>query len=303
MRPRLDAERLLMWINVKTGQPPALSSLPPKRRCRELRGPPKDSESEVREVRMPVAVRLVGSQATSNPLITRLCGYAPLSSEEIAGIEAAFGRRLTLKKRRDVIVEGYECRRVHVAVSGFAARYKLLANGKRQVIRIILPGDIIGMPSGFFRSSPYSVTALSDMTVQVMQLDAFLALCRRMPALAIAMLWFSQHELATYADHIIDVGRRSPLERIAHFVLGMHARLRAAGCAEVHSFELLLSQEIIGDLLGLSAPHVNRMLRQLKAERLISVDRRRVTIDDPEGLQMLAQFEAPSPMLRVSTAH
>ena len=262
---------------------------------------------------MPVAVRLVSSQPTSNPLvssqptsnplITRLCGYAPLSAEEIAGIEAAFGRRFVLKKRRDVILEGYGCHRLHVSVSGFAARYKLLANGKRQVIRIILPGDIIGMPSAFFRSSPYSVTALSDMTVQVMQLDAFLALCRRMPALAIAMLWFSQHELATYADHIIDVGRRSPLERIAHFVLGMHARLRARGCAEVHSFELPLSQEIIGDLLGLSAPHVNRMLRQLKAERLISVDCRRVTIDDPEGLQMLAQFEPLSPMLRASSAH
>lgn len=251
---------------------------------------------------MSVQLRLVSNPSISNPLITRLCGYTRLRPEEIASIEAAFERRLLLKKRRDVILEGYESHRLHVAVSGFAARYKLLANGKRQVLGIVLPGDVIGMPSAFFPSSLYSVTALSDMTVQAVRLDAFLALCRRMPTLAIAMLWCSQHELATYADHIIDMGRRSPLERIAHFMLEMHARLRAAGCAEESSFELPLSQEIIGDLLGLSAPHVNRMLHQLKAERLISIDHRRVTIDDPEGLQLLAQFDPLSPLIPASSA-
>ncbi len=137
------------------------------------------------------------------------------------------------------------------------------------------------------------------MTVQMVRLEAFLALCRRVPALAIAMLWCSQQELATYADHIIDVGRRSPLERVAHFVLEMHARLRAAGCAEDRSFDLPLSQEIIGDLLGLSAPHINRMLHELKAEHLISVDRRRFTIEDLQGLQLLAQFEPLSPLAPV----
>lgn len=252
---------------------------------------------------MPAPLRLISSSPSSNPLITRLCTYAALSPEEIADLEAAFERRLLFKKRRDVILEGYESHRLHVAVSGFAARYKLLANGKRQVIGIVLPGDIIGMPSAFFRSSLYSVTALSDMTAQVARLDAFLALCQRIPALAIAMLWHSQREIATYADHIIDVGRRSPLERIAHFVLEMHARLRAAGCAADRSFELPLSQEIIGDVLGLSAPHVNRMLHQLKAEGLISVDRHQITIDDLESMQMLAQFEPPSPLIRAGLSH
>jgi CRP-like cAMP-binding protein len=199
-----------------------------------------------------------------------------------------------------VILEGYESHTLHVVVSGFAARYKLLANGKRQILSIILPSDIIGMPSAFFRSSLYSVTALSDMMVQVTSLTKFLELCHEMPSLAIAMLWYSEHELATYADHVIDVGRRSPLERVAHFVLEMHSRLRVAGWAAERSFDMPLSQEVIGDLLGLSAPHVNRMLHQLKTEQLISVDHRRVTIEDREGLQLLAQFEPPSPLAPAS---
>jgi CRP-like cAMP-binding protein len=251
---------------------------------------------------MAVPLRLAGSNQASHPLITRLRRYVALTDEEIAGLRAVFERRLSVARKRDLMLEGYEFHKLHVVLSGFAARYKLLADGRRQVLSIILAGDIIGMPSAFFRSSLYSVTALTDMTVEVVPLAQFLELCRRIPSLAIAMLWYTEYELASYADRIVDVGRRSPLERIAHFLLELHARLRAAGTAAERGFEMPLSQEIIGDLLGLSAPHVNRMLHQLKAEHLISVDRRRVTIEDPEGLQMLAQFEPLSPLASARAA-
>jgi CRP-like cAMP-binding protein len=246
---------------------------------------------------MPVPLRLImTNRPDSHPLVTRLRRYAPLSDADIASLEAAFERRLSIKKKRDVILEGYESHRLHIAVSGFAARYKLLANGKRQVLSIILPGDIIGMPSAFFKSSRYSVSTLSDMAVDVIGLQNFLDVCRRIPALAIAMLWYSEAELANYADHIIDVGRRSPLERVANFILELHSRLRSAGRATEREFEMPLSQEIIGDLLGLSAPHVNRMLHQLKSEHLVRLNHRRVTIEDEAGLQLLAQFEPLSPL-------
>jgi CRP-like cAMP-binding protein len=245
---------------------------------------------------MAVPLRSVRNKPDSHPLITRLCRYVSLTDAEIASLRAAFERRLSIIKKRDVLLEGYEAHNLHVVVSGFATRYKLLANGKRQVLSIILPGEIIGMPAAFFRPLRYSVTTLSAMTVDVIPLTNFLELCRRVPSLAIAMLFYCEYELASYADHIIDVGRRSPLERIAHFVLEMHWRLRAAGCAAERSFDMPLSQEVTGDLLGLSAPHVNRMLHQLKTEQLISVDHRRVTIEDRESLQLLAQFEPPSPL-------
>lgn len=244
---------------------------------------------------MAVAVRLIRPAEESSPFVLRLQQYASLSEADIAGLQAAVERELTIRKKRDVVLEGYETRKLHIVKSGFATRYKLLANGKRQVLSIILPGDIIGMPSAFFRSSLYSVATLSDVTAQMIPLIKFLDLCRRTPSLAIAMLWYTEHELAAYADHIVDVGRRPPLERVAHFLLELHSRLLAVGCAAESSFEMPLSQEIIGDLLGLSAPHVNRMLHQLKEENLISMDHRRVTFADPEGLRLLARFEPLSP--------
>ena len=79
---------------------------------------------------MPVPLRLITTnRPDSHPLVTRLRRYAPLSDADIASLEAAFERRLSIKKKRDVILEGYESHRLHIAVSGFAARYKLLANG------------------------------------------------------------------------------------------------------------------------------------------------------------------------------
>ncbi len=251
---------------------------------------------------MAVPLRLVRNPPDNHPLITRLRSYVLLNDAEIASLQSVFERRLSIGKKRDVILEGYESHKLHVVVSGFAARYKLLANGKRQVLSIILPGDIIGMPSAFFRSSRYSVTTLSVMTADVTPLTNFLELCRGAPSLAIAMLFYCEHDLATCNDHIIDVGRRSPLERTAHFLLEIHSRLRSAGYAAEGSFDMPLSQEIIGDLLGLSAPHVNRMLHQLKSEQLISIHRRQVTFEDLEGLRLLAQFEPLLPLVPTPAA-
>ena len=252
---------------------------------------------------MASTLRLVKSAAESDPFVLRLRHYAPVGEVDIAALRDVVEREITIKKKRDVILEGYEARKLHIVKRGFAVRYKLLHNGKRQVLSIILPGDIIGMPSAFFASSLYSVTTLSDIIVRVIPLQSFLDLCLRLPQLAVAMVWYSQHDLAACSDHIIDVGRRSPLERVAHFLLELHARLQSAGWAAGSSFEMPLSQEIIGDLLGLSAPHVNRMLHQLKSEGLLAMNHRRVTFEDPEGLRLLAQFEPLSPASPTADTH
>jgi CRP-like cAMP-binding protein len=94
-----------------------------------------------------------------------------------------------------------------------------------------------------------------------------------------------------YAEHLIDVGRRSALERVAHFLLELLIRLQAIGLADEHSYQMPLTQELIGDALGLSVPHVSRTLRQLREDDLVAVEGQRVTIKDIEALGTLADFE------------
>jgi len=204
--------------------------------------------------------------------------------------EASEGERF-IRKKRDIILEGYECRELYMVERGFAIAYKLLRGGKRQILDVMLPGEIIGLPGSFFERSAYSVMSLTDMKLQVSELRTFVDLCDRQPKLALSMLWLSAHQLAIYAEHISDVGRRTPLERIAHFLLEMHARLEAVGCATEKTFDMPLSQDAMGDFLGLSGPHVNRMLRQLKAEHLITVQSNSITIEDADQLKRLGQFQ------------
>ena len=94
-----------------------------------------------------------------------------------------------------------------------------------------------------------------------------------------------------YAEHLIGVGRRSALERVAHFLLELLTRLQVIGLADECSFRMPLTQELIGDALGLSVPHVNRTLRLLRDDHLVSIEEHIVIIRDVDGLSALADFD------------
>ena len=94
-----------------------------------------------------------------------------------------------------------------------------------------------------------------------------------------------------HAEHLIGVGRRSALERVAHFLLELLTPLQMIGLADEHSYQMPLTQELVGDALGLSVPHVSRTLRKLREEDLVAIEGQRVVIKDVEALSRLADFE------------
>ena len=126
--------------------------------------------------------------------------------------------------------------------------------------------------------------------MQVCPLDAYVQLCYRRPQFGLALTWIVVQEATTYAEHVIDVGRRTPVERLSHFLLELHARLKAVGRADAKSFTLPFSQEVIADVLGLSVPHLNRMMQQLRAEKLIANSERTVEFIDAAAMQTLAHY-------------
>jgi CRP-like cAMP-binding protein len=232
------------------------------------------------------------ANAIAHPFVVKLNCYIRLDSDDIAALGEALDRRVAVKKGKGLIAEGYESKGLHIVESGFAVRYKLLHNGGRQIVNIVLPGDIIGFPASFFDEAAFSVGAITRMTLNYIPLERFASLCLRRANIATALVWFAAREAALYAEHIIDAGRRAPLERLAHFLLETHVRLRAVGCASERSFKMPLSQESIGDTVGLSGPHVNRMLAELKSEGLIAMSGSEVTILDRAALQILGEFRS-----------
>jgi len=176
-------------------------------------------------------------------------------------------------------------------MEGSALRYRVLRDGRRQVLNIVLPGDFIGFPGCFFESALYSVTALTDAVVSSVPLTMLIGLFERSPRLAAAIFWSFACEAALYAEHLIDVVRRSALERVAHFLLELLTRLQVVGLADERSYQMPLTQELIADALGLSVSHVSRTLRQLPEDGLLAIEEQRVVIKDIDALSALADFE------------
>ncbi|MBS0547137.1 MAG: Crp/Fnr family transcriptional regulator [Proteobacteria bacterium] len=223
--------------------------------------------------------------------VARLRRYIEFSASEINDLRGLLEVEHSVRKRRDVVVEGGSHARLSFVKNGVAARYKVLHNGKRQIVNIIVPGDVIGLPGSFLDTTSFAVVALTDMKLEVCALDDYVALAHRRPKFGLALSWLAVHEATTYAEHIVDIGRRTALERVAHFLLEIHDRLAAVGRAAATEFDLPVSQEIMSDALGLSVPHINRMLAELRESGMIALAGRHVSFADIKRLQQLAHFE------------
>jgi CRP-like cAMP-binding protein len=227
----------------------------------------------------------------ARPLTNKLAQLVKLAADEIAVLEGLQSITRTVRRNREIITEGHKYDALFVLIDGISIRYRILHDGRRQILNIALPGDFIGFPSSFFDKALYSVTALTEAVVSPIPFGTLLGLFDRHPRLAAAIFWSFACEAAMYAEHLIDVGRRSALERVAHFLLELLTRLKIIGLADERSFRMPLTQELIADALGLSVPHVNRTLRQLRDDELVSIEGSIVIIKDVEALSALADFE------------
>jgi CRP-like cAMP-binding protein len=241
---------------------------------------------------------IAAQEWSRHPFVLRLDGFVEFAEGERESLHGVIESRLVVKRRRDLVVDGFEYRKLCFVADGYAARYKLLRNGKRQIVNVVLPGDVVGMPGSFLERAAWSVIAVTDMTLHVCSLEAFVQLCYRRPKFGLVLSWLAAQEAALYAEHITDAGRRTPRERLARLLLEIHERLARVGLASSSGFDLPFSQEVMGDALGLSVPHLNRTLAQLRAEGLLTFHKGRVEFIDPPGLRMLSQFQplVPAPV-------
>jgi CRP-like cAMP-binding protein len=232
-----------------------------------------------------------GQPRLATPLTRKLAQFVSLSEDEVAVLRDLQSATRSVGHNREIISEGGKYDGLLVLIEGVSIRYRILRDGRRQVLNITLPGDFIGFPGCFFENALYSITALTDCIVSAIPFGQLLGFFETQPRLAAAIFWTFSREAAMYAEHLIDVGRRSAIERIAHFLLELLMRLQVIGSADERSYQMPLTQELVGDALGLSVPHVSRTLKQLREEDLVAIEGQRVIIKDVAALGRLADFE------------
>jgi CRP-like cAMP-binding protein len=196
-----------------------------------------------------------------------------------------------IRKNKDIVVAGKHYDALFVNHDGWLLRYKILHNGDRQILDFILPGQIFGLQACLFKTSLYSVATITEASLSSIPLDAIDRVFERTPTLAKALFWSALCESAIVAEHLIDTGRRSAYERVSHLLLELFVRLKSTGLTDNMSFDMPLTQELIGGALGLTTVHVNRTFRSLREDKLIAIDGKCVTILDFDALSLLSDFD------------
>lgn len=236
------------------------------------------------------------NKTTKHPGSTSLLAHvSPSVSERLTHGDFSFacgkaGLR-KLRKNKDVVVAGQRYETLFVNHNGWLCRYKILNHGARQILDFVLPGQIFGMQACLFNTALYSVSTITEASISALPFDMIDGVFERNPGLAKALFWSAACESAILGEHLIDTARRSAYERVSHLLLELFVRLRAVGLTEEMSFHMPLTQELIGDALGLTTVHVNRTLRSLREDKLIAIEGKRVTLVDFEALSLLSNFE------------
>ncbi|MBK1697258.1 Crp/Fnr family transcriptional regulator [Rhodovibrio salinarum] len=200
------------------------------------------------------------------------------------------GPHQQIPRGTDIVTEGEPHRRGHVILDGWAASYKTLPDGRRQILSFLMPGDIVGLFAPVSAVCTASVATLNDLEVATFMPEEVVTVTSRSPRLGVALGWAAAREHEILAEHLVNVGRRSAAERVAHLFLEFWARLRVRGLTNGKRFTIPVTQTIIADTLGLSVVHVNRTLRQLSNQGILESNRDKAVIVDLGRLQALAGF-------------
>ena len=192
---------------------------------------------------------------------------------------------------RDLVHQGQAEQSAYILISGWACSYKLLQDGQRQIVDFHVPGDFLGLRSVLLHLSDHSIEPVTDIEVTEVHQSDLLQAFAQTPRLGTAVLWAASRDEAVLVEHLVDIGRRNAAERMAHFLLELGARLTLVGMGSKEGYACPLTQYLLGDAMGLSAVHVNRVLRQLREGGMLTFRDGYVRFDNYQRLVEFADFE------------
>jgi CRP-like cAMP-binding protein len=232
-------------------------------------------------------------------LSERLGHYIALTGAERSALSALEDQPRAVRRGTVIVEEGERSNELFIVQKGWLQSSVLLGNGGRQIMRIHLPGDVLGLPALAFDEAPETIAALSDTILCPFGRERLAGLFGAHPRLAALLFALTVAERTALADRLASVGRTPARARVAALLCDIFARLRLAGGAEGEMVHVPLTQEEIGDATGLTAVHVNRMIRFLVEEAIIERSGNAMRLLDGARLAEEANFMS---RLELSTA-
>jgi CRP-like cAMP-binding protein len=221
---------------------------------------------------------------------SRLLAPDFLSQEEEQALEDAMSSPQSVQAGIDLVREGNQSDRLLIVTRGWACRYMTTRGGARQLPVVLVPGDVGNLDAFMFDRVEYGVRTLTQATVVALPRKRALALGERYPAIYRLFTWLALVENATLSRWALSFTRRSAHERLAHLLCELSVRLDAED-GNQSRFEFPLTQEQIGDALGLTSVHVNRTMQRLRGDGLVATIDRTIVLPDVAQLRKVCDFD------------
>ena len=216
---------------------------------------------------------------------------ATLDWRRLENIQAVRARQSVVTKPTTVLHQGQNATAFYTLLDGWGVRYKMLSDGRRQILSFLLPGDPVTLSALSPRPLAYSVQLLSEAVVSEFDIKLIKQHMRENDELSASANACYERELAMADEHVTNLGRRSAKERIAHLMLEFDALLHWRGAVHDGHIFMPLRQRHLADALGLTTIHVNRTLRALRDEELLDLRGGILSFLDRERLMALAVFD------------
>ena len=227
----------------------------------------------------------------SHPVVRKLRRGALLTAADEARVrEALLPTRLS--GRSKIFLEGDAPDGLLFLMEGLACRYKDLHSGARQIIALLLPGDACDVYAPLLNSMDHGLSTLASCTIAHVPRSVVSDWMHTSSTLRQAMNWSVLTDEAILREWLVSLGARSASERMAHLFCELHMRLLAVGEADEDRFDLPMTQEELGQTLGLSNVHVNRTIARLRDGGLAAFARGKVRILNAEALQRFSSFRS-----------
>jgi CRP/FNR family transcriptional regulator len=225
------------------------------------------------------------------------CELCPLrkrpSLREFTADELAFVKTFKVDELRvdpgaSFLREGATADHLYTVLNGWAFRYKMLDDGRRQILNYALPADMVGLQGALMREMEHSVEALTPLVLCVFPRAKLWDLYSKFPSLAFDITWLAAREEQLVDEHLVNLGRRSALERTAYLLLHLYVRADEAGLVKNGTIQFPFTQQHLADTLGMSLVHTNKTLKRLMASKAIRWKDRMFEMVDRAALAQIA---------------
>ena len=231
------------------------------------------------------------STGAADALVRKLETIIELTSEERDALRALPLLRRDLGADQDLVREGDWPSHCCLLIDGFLFHYTLAGEGRRQILAFHIPGEIPDLQSLYLKTMDHNLAAVVPSKIGLIPHADLYRLIAQFPRIAGALWRETLIDAAIFREWMVGMGRRRAPSRIAHFFCEMYARLDAIGMAENWTVPLPITQEELGDSLGLSSVHTNRALQELRGEGLITFERGKLRVDNWPGLMAAGEFD------------